>query len=132
MQPTVLFFLLCLAIPIACFSFLAVAIWAKNRRLEREAYYRNETLKKIAESQGPSANAALEFLREHEKIEAVRRLEGLKLGGLVTIAVGLGFLTVLWATGSSRHALVAGFVPFLVGLALLAYAYLLAPRGKRA
>jgi Domain of unknown function (DUF6249) len=115
-------------VPIACFSFLAVAIWAKNRRLEREAYYRNETLKKIAESRELSANAALEFLREQEKIEAVRRREGLKLGGLITIAVGLGFFLVMWATGPSRHAFVAGFVPFLVGLALLAYVYILAPK----
>lgn len=127
MQPTVLFFLLCVAIPIACFSFLAVAIWAKNRRLEREAYYRNETLKKIAESNELSANAALELLREQAKIEVVRRREGLKLGGLVTIAVGLGFLLVFWPTGN-RHAIVAGFIPLLVGLALLFYVYVLAPK----
>jgi uncharacterized iron-regulated membrane protein len=126
LQPTVLFALLCLAVVIA--SFLAVAIWAKNRRLERKDYYRNESLKKIAEAQGQSANVALEFLRENEKIQAVRRREGLKLGGLVTIAVGLGFLLVMWATGPSRHAFVAGFIPFLVGLALLAYVYLLAPK----
>lgn len=129
MQPTVLFFLLCLAIPIACFSFLAVAIWAKNRRLEREAYYRNETLKKIAESSELSANAALELLREHEKIHFVRTREGLKLGGVVTIALGIGCFLVLWATGVKQPAYFAGFIPFLVGLALLAYAYLLAPKG---
>ncbi|MGA8183930.1 MAG: hypothetical protein WB819_09825, partial [Terriglobia bacterium] len=67
MQPTVLFAFLCLAVVIGFFSFLVVAIWAKNRRIEREAYYKNENLKKIAEAQGPSANTALEFLREQEK-----------------------------------------------------------------
>ncbi len=128
MQPTVLFAFLCLAVVIGFFSFLAVAIWARNRRLEREAYYKNETIKKIAEAQEPSANAALEFLREQEKIEAARRREGLKLGGLVTIAVGLAFFLVMWATGPSRHAFFAGLIPFLVGLALLAYVYILAPR----
>lgn len=128
MQPTVLFFLLCLAIPIACFSFLAVATWAKNRRLEREAYYKNENLKKIAEAQGPAANAALEFLREQEKVQAVRRREGLKLGGLVTMAVGIGCFLLLWATGVRQPAYFAGFIPFLVGLALLTYVYFFAPK----
>ena len=126
LQPTVLFAFLCLAVVIG--SFLAVAIWAKNRRLEREAYYKNENLKKIAEAQGTSANAALEFLREQEKVRALRHREGLKLGGLVTIAVGLGFFLVLWATGPSRPAYFAGLIPFLIGLALLAYVYILAPK----
>jgi Domain of unknown function (DUF6249) len=128
MEATVLFALLCIAVVIVIFSFLAVAIWAKNRRREREAYYKNEALKKIAEAQEPAANAALEFLREQEKVRARRTREGLKLGGLVTIAVGLGFFLVLWATGPSRPAYIAGFIPFLIGLALLAYTYLLAPK----
>jgi Domain of unknown function (DUF6249) len=128
MEPTQLFVLLCIASVIALFSFLAVAVWAKNRRLERKDYYRSEAIKKIAEAQGPSANVALEFFREQEKIQAVRVREGLKLGGLVTIAVGLGFFLVMWATGPSRHAFVAGFIPFLVGLALMVYVYILAPK----
>ena len=115
-------------VPIAFFSFLAVAIWAKNRRLEREAYYKNESLKKIAEAQGPSANAALEFLREQEKVRAVRSREGLKLGGLVTIAVGIGLFPLLRAAHPNHPLYLVGAVPLLIGLALLAYAYLLAPR----
>ncbi len=115
-------------VPIAFFSFLAVAIWAKNRRLEREAYYKNENLKKIAEAQGPSANTALEFLREQEKFRAVRHREGLKLGGLVTVAVGLGFFLLLRAVEPNHPIYVVSAVPLLIGLALLAYAYVLAPR----
>jgi Domain of unknown function (DUF6249) len=128
MEPTVLFTLLCLAVVIAFFSFLAVAMWARDRRREREAYYKSETLKKIVEAQEPAANATLEFLREQERVRARRTREGLKLGGLVTIAVGLSFFLVLWATGPSRPAYIAGFIPFLIGLALLAYTYLLAPK----
>ena len=37
---------------IALFSFVAVAAWSDARRREREAYYKSETLKKIAEAQG--------------------------------------------------------------------------------
>ena len=115
-------------VPIAFFSFLAVAIWAKNRRLEREAYYKNESLKKIAEVQGPSANAALEFLREQEKVHAVRHREGLKLGGLVTMAVGLGFIPLLRAVHPTEALYLVGLIPLLIGSALLTYAYLLAPK----
>ena len=115
-------------VPIAFFSFLAVALWARNRRREREAYYRSETIKKIAEAQEPSANAALEFLREQEKVRAVRRREGLKLGGLVTVAMGLGFIPLLWAVHPTDPIYLVGLIPLLIGLALLTYAYILAPK----
>ena len=115
-------------VPIAFFSFLAVALWARNRRREREAYYRSETIKKIAEAQEPTANAALEFLREQEKIHAVRSREGLKLGGLVTAAVGLALIPLLRAAHSDHPAYLVGLIPLFIGLALLAYVYFLAPK----
>ena len=80
---------------IALFSFLAVAAWSDARRKEREAYYRNETLKKIAESSGEGAKSAMELLREQEKNAVKRRLEGMKLGGLITAAVGIGVMVLL-------------------------------------
>lgn len=64
---------------VALFSFIAVAAWSDARSKEREAYYKSETLKKIAES-GTGGTAALEFLREQEKIGERRRLQGLRLG----------------------------------------------------
>jgi FtsZ-interacting cell division protein ZipA len=73
---------------IALFSFLAVAAWSDSRRQEREAYYKNETLKKVSEAQGD--NPVVAVIREEEK-NALRRLrEGIKLGGLVTAAIGIG------------------------------------------
>jgi hypothetical protein len=122
------------------FSFLAVASWAADRRREREAYYRSEAIKKIAEMQGnapdavlqllrealtpssvpspwvatpralaayyrsetlkeiartPNAGAALEVLREQERNSALRIREGTKLGGLITVAVGIGLMPFL-------------------------------------
>lgn len=128
MQPTHLFWFLCLAVVIGFFSFLAVAIWAKNRRREREAYYKNESIKKIAEAQEPAANAALEFFREQEKVRAARSREGIKLGGLVTIAVGLGFIPLLRAVHPHEPVYLVGLIPLLIGFALLAYVYILAPK----
>src|ERR1022692_3459379 len=86
---------------IALFSFLAVAAWSGERRREREAYYRSETVRKIAEMQAAGVNSAIEFLREEEKSAVRRRREGLKLGGLVTVAIGGGMMIFIHAV--DRH-----------------------------
>jgi hypothetical protein len=113
---------------VALFSFIAVASWSDARRREREAYYRSETLKKIAESQGAGGAVALEFLREEDKSASRRRREGIKLGGLITAAVGIAFMVFLRAEERSEPAYLIGLVPLLIGISLLVYAYLLAPK----
>jgi len=113
---------------IALFSFLAVAIWVDARRKEREAYYRSETLKKIAESSGEGAKAAIELMREQEKNAGKRRLGGLKLGGLITAAVGIGVMVLLRGILHDEPVYLAGLIPLLIGVALLVYAFFLAPK----
>jgi hypothetical protein len=113
---------------IALFSFLAVTTWSEARRKEREAYYTSETLKKIAESSGEGAKSALELLRERQKNLARNRLEGVKLGGLVTAAVGVGVMVLLRGLVHDDPVYLAGLIPVLVGVALLVYAFVLAPR----
>ncbi len=113
---------------IALFSFLAVASWSDARRREREAYYKNETLKKIAESSGEGARAAIELLREQEKSTVKRRLEGMKLGGLITAVVGIGVMVLLHGLEHDEPVYLAGLIPLLIGVALLTYAFLLAPK----
>jgi hypothetical protein len=112
---------------LAVFSYLAVATWSDNRRREREAYYRHDTLRKIAEAQGGAA-AALEYLRADEKNAQRRRQEGLKLGGLITTAAGVGLFAFLIAIRPDRPYYVLSLIPLLIGLALLLYAYMLAPK----
>jgi hypothetical protein len=117
---------------IALFSFLAVASWSDSRRREREAYYRSEAIKKVAELQSTGgANSALELLREEDRLEKQRRREGQKLGGLVTLGVGIGIMVFLRGITGANHdpepVYLAGLIPALIGVALLAYAYLLAP-----
>ena len=118
MQSIPLFLFLSVA-SVALFSFVAVATWAAERRREREAYYRSEMLKKIAESQTGGAAGALELLREEEKIAARRRREGQKLGGLITAGVG---------RNDPEPAYLMGLIPLLIGVALMIYAYWLAPK----
>lgn len=120
-----------LAIPvvgsIALFSFLSVAVWAEARRKEREAYYKSEMLKKIAESSGEGASGAIGLLREQEKNAARHRLEGMKLGGLITTVVGIGVMALLHGLVHDEPVYLAGLIPLLVGLALLLYSFALAP-----
>jgi hypothetical protein len=113
---------------IALFSFLAVAAWSDYRHRERVAYYNGETVKKIVEMSPDAAATALEYLREQER-KALRRQRGaIKLGGLVTAAVGVGIMVFLRSLIPDEPVYVGGLIPLLVGVALLAYAYFLAPQ----
>ncbi len=113
---------------ISVFSFVGVAVWADNRRKERVAYYRSETLKKIAETSGPGSNAALEFMREQEANSARRQREGMRLGGLITAAVGIGVMVLLRGLEHEEPVYLAGLIPLLVGSVLFVYTQFLAPK----
>jgi len=113
---------------IALFSFLGVATWSDARRKERVAYYRSETLKKIAESSGEGAKSALELLREQEKNAAKRRFEGMKIGGLVTAAVGIGVMALLRGLVHDEPVYLVGLIPLLIGVVLMLYGFFLAPK----
>jgi hypothetical protein len=128
---------------IGLFSWGAVESWAEARRKEREAFYKSETLKKVAEAQGPAATAALEYLREQERDaaqrrseaereKARRRREGLKLGGLINIGLGIALMVFLRALlhslPHSEYVYLSGLIPLSIGVALLTYVYFLAPK----
>jgi peptidoglycan/LPS O-acetylase OafA/YrhL len=117
---------------IALFSFLAIAYWSAQRRREREAYYKSETLKKIADSQ--AGGSAIELLHEQERYDLRRRREGQKLGGLITAAVGVSLMIVIKATdrGDPDPSYLVGLIPLFIGAALLVYAYFLAPKEELA
>ena len=51
-------------VAIALCTFLSVAAWTSARRKEREAYYKSEAIKKIAEMQGTTSEPVLQVLRE--------------------------------------------------------------------
>ena len=131
MNPNILVILMSLGL-VCVFSFLAVASWSKARLRERQAFYKSETIRKIAESQGGSA--AVEYLRESDHNAARQRREGQRVAGLVTLAVGVGVMIFLRRvptspdSGSDSSAYLVGFIPVLVGVALLIYSYLLAPK----
>lgn len=111
---------------VALFTFLSVATWAGTRQQEREAYYKADMMKKIAEI-GGEHNPALEYLREQERVKAAKKLAGIKLGGLVNIGVGIALMIFFASLTHGERIYAVGTIPLFVGLALLAYAFWFAP-----
>jgi len=108
---------------LALFSMISVATWSGARQKEREAYYKNDMLKKLAESQGAGAASALELLREEAIIGSVRTKQGLKIAGLVCFAAGLGVLIFLRAMVPDEPVYLCGLIVMLVGAALYGGSY---------
>lgn len=109
---------------IAVFTMISISVWTEARRKEREAYYKNDMLKKVAEAQGPGAASALELLREETKIATERTRVGLKIGGLVVSAAGLGTMVFLKALIGDAPIYLSGLIVLLVGLALFGSSFL--------
>jgi hypothetical protein len=110
---------------VSVFTFVTIAIWIGNRRKERDAFYKSETLRRITEAQGEGPRAALELLREEERLKTIQVRENLKIGGVVNLAVGIGLVILLRALVSWSVAL-SGLIPILIGVGLLVYVYALA------
>ena len=104
--------------------------WSGNTgveyRKEREAYYRAEALKKMADSTGAGADMMIQYLREEERKTDQRRRGGLRLAGLIVTAVGIGVTIFLHELILDMPIFLAGLIPTLIGVALLAYSYILA------
>jgi hypothetical protein len=132
-RPEVMVFVFLAVGAVALYSYLSIQSFVNGRRKEREAYYKNETMRRLTENQGAGADAAIALMREEDHLQGRRRLEGLKLGGLVTTAVGIGVMIFLGIANDDNHLIgvAIGIIPFFVGLALLLYAYRLAPKSQR-
>jgi ferric-dicitrate binding protein FerR (iron transport regulator) len=110
---------------VALFSMIAVTTWSEARRKEREAYYKADMLKKLAEAPAPGAGAALELMREEARLGAERTRQGLRIGGLITGAAGLGVLIFLRVLlGGDEGVYLCGLIPLFVGIALYASSFL--------
>jgi hypothetical protein len=114
---------------IALFAvFIPLVTYIERRGKEREAYYKAETFRRIAESSGEGAKMAMELLREENRQKQIKMLEGLKVGGLINVGVGIAlviFLRVLLGGGTGSPWL-CGMIPGLVGVAMLVYVFYMA------
>jgi len=122
-----------LAVIVVVFTFVLVIHWLDSQRKEREAYYKSETLRRITEAPGEGAKAAVELIREDERVKEMKAREGLKIGGVITFAVGVAlaiFLHSLMSHGNSDVPYLVGLIPAFVGVAMLGYVYFMAPPAK--
>jgi len=108
---------------VAVFTFIAVASWSDNRRRERESYYRHETLRKAMEQPGESSSQILALMREEENRRERKRVEGLRLGGLITTVSGIGIMVFLAAMETEEPAYLVGGIPLLIGLVLTIHGF---------
>jgi hypothetical protein len=113
---------------VSVFSFVSIAVFVEQRRKEREAFYRAELFKKLAESTAEQAQRVLEVMREKDAAAERRQREGMKLGGLVVTAVGVGLMAMLKLMEPNEQAWAVGLIPLLIGVVLPAYSYVMAPR----
>jgi hypothetical protein len=108
--------------------FIPVATYMDSRRKEREAFYKAETFRRLVESSGEGAKAAVTLLREEDRLKRIKVLEGMKIGGLSNLCVGIGltiFLRLMLGGGQGSPYL-CGLIPGFIGVAMLVYVYVLA------
>jgi hypothetical protein len=123
-----LIILLPILICLVVFAFVTVITWVGERRKEREAFYRSEILKKIADGAGAGSQQVLEMMQQEQRNMQIRVREGQKLGGLVLIAVGLAMMALLYMLVRDNAVWLSGLFPLLIGAVLLAYVFFLAPK----
>jgi len=127
-------------IMIGLFTFLSIAAYADARKKEREAFYRTEIRKKLIEQWGPDKAAqVIELLKADSGDSDLKQLldlagddrpasprerrEHLILAGLITAGVGGGLLLGLRFVPLDGVWMV-GFIPLMVGVAILVHAAL--------
>jgi hypothetical protein len=130
-------FLFLSVLMISIFTFVSIAVWTDARRQEREAYYKSESMRRIAETPGDGAKYVIEIMREEERIRQanerareIKKIQGMKIGGVVNIAVGLGLMVFLYflIDKGDKPAYLVGLIPAFIGLALLISVNFLTPK----
>ena len=78
-----------------------------------------------------SGTKAVPVLGEQENSRRQEQIEAYKVGGLVTVAAGIGLGIFLYFLDPSTPLYLVGLMALMVGLALLLYGLVLAPRPSR-
>ncbi len=108
--------------------FIPTVTWIDKQHRERVAFYKAETLRRITEASGEGAKAAMELMRQEVRLEQIKKREGMKIGGLICIGVGVAMVIFLRVVAGSEadNPYLVGLIPAFVGAALLVYVYAMA------
>jgi hypothetical protein len=101
----------------AFFTFISFIIWIDGRQREREAHYRDEMTRKIAEA--GDSGPILEYVRANARADAEQVRLKVRVSGLITIAVGGGLMIFLHQIAPATAIYLAGLIPLFIGIVLL-------------
>jgi len=128
-------FLFLSVLMVSVFTFVSIAVWTEGRRKEREAYYRAESLRRIAEIPGEGGKYVIEMMREEERIrqdkersQDAKKRDGLILSGMVNIGIGVGLGIFLYSLAGRNSPYLVGLLVVFIGIALLVYAFYFLPK----
>lgn len=113
------FWLMVAVVGTAILAFISVLVWLENRQKEREAHYRDEMARRIAEA--ADSAPVLEYVRETERADAARVRTKARVAGLITTAVGVALMIFLYQLVQGTAVYLAGLIPLLVGGVLLLF-----------
>jgi hypothetical protein len=108
--------------------FIPLTSWIDSQRKEREAFYKAETIRRLSESSGEGARAAIELLNAQDRMKRAERREGMKIRGLINVGVGVALMIFLRQLVHGEPVYLCGLIPGFIGVALLIYSLLLAPK----
>lgn len=105
--------------------FIPVVTWIESRSKERAAFYKSETIRRVAEASPDGAKATVELLREQSRLGLIKTREALKIAGVINIGVGVGLVIFLRMLVGLNIAM-CGLIPAFIGAGMLVYVYALA------
>jgi hypothetical protein len=105
--------------------FIPLITFIDNRRKEREAFYRSETIRRVAEASPDSSRATIDLLHAQNRIGLMKTREALKIAGIINVGVGVALIPFLGALVNWNVGL-CGLIPACIGMAMLVYVYILA------
>lgn len=117
------FWLMIAVIGTAGVAFVPIIVWLDNRQKERQAHYRDEMARRIAEAS--DAGPVLEYVREIERADAAQTRTKARVAGLITIAVGIALMIFLYQLVQEAPVYLVGLIPLLVGVVLLIFSELM-------
>lgn len=118
------FWLMVAVLGTASFAFIAVVVWVGAREKEREAHYRDEMTRRIAEA--GDSGPILEFVRENARADAAQVRTKARVAGLIMIAVGVALMIFFYALVAGAPVYLVGLIPLLIGVVLLIFSEFMA------
>jgi hypothetical protein len=103
--------------------YLSIAGWARERRIERQAFYEQEIARRMLERDTASNAEVAAWLDAREARRGQLRRESIRLVAFVACGIGLGMLAGLRGVSIDHTYWPLGAIPLMAGLALAIYVW---------